>query len=51
MATITLRNNGTGQALTAVTDPEGLYRFSLLPPGQYEMTVQMAGFEPSSCAR
>src|SRR5690349_7887089 len=45
-ATITLRNNGTGQAFTAVTDPEGLYRFSLLPPGQYELTVQMAGFEP-----
>jgi hypothetical protein len=38
-ATITLRNNGTGQALTAVTNPEGLYRFSLLPPGQYELTV------------
>ncbi|MCU1332463.1 MAG: TonB-dependent receptor plug, partial [Candidatus Angelobacter sp.] len=45
-ATITLRNNGTGQALTTVTDPEGLYRFSLLPPGQYELTVRMAGFEP-----
>src|SRR6266571_370674 len=45
-ATITLRNNGTSQALTTVTDPEGLYRFSLLPPGQYELTVQKAGFEP-----
>ena len=45
-ATIALRNNGTGQELTAVTDPEGLYRFSLLPPGQYELTVQKAGFEP-----
>ena len=45
-ATITLRNNGTGQAFTAVTDPEGLYHFSLLPPGQYELTMQMAGFEP-----
>ncbi len=45
-ATITLRNNGTGQALTAVTDPAGLYRFSLLPPGQYELRVEMAGFAP-----
>jgi hypothetical protein len=44
--TITLRNNGTGQVLTALTDPEGLYRFSLLPPGQYELRVEMAGFAP-----
>src|SRR6266496_1613408 len=45
-ATLTLRNNGTGQPLTAVTDPAGLYRFSLLPPGQYELRVEMAGFAP-----
>jgi hypothetical protein len=45
-ATITLRNNGTGQVLTAVTDLEGLYRFSLLPPGQYELRVEVAGFAP-----
>jgi hypothetical protein len=45
-ATTTLRNNGTGQLLTAVTDLEGLYRFSLLPPGQYELRVERAGFAP-----
>jgi Carboxypeptidase regulatory-like domain len=45
-ATITLRNNGTDQVLTAVTDLEGLYRFSLLPPGQYELRVEMADFAP-----
>jgi len=45
-ATITLRNNGTGQVLTTVTDLEGLYRFSLLPPGQYELRVEMTGFAP-----
>jgi hypothetical protein len=45
-ATITLRDNGTRQLLTAVTDLEGLYRFSLLPPGQYELRVEMAGFAP-----
>ena len=45
-ATITLRNNGTGQVLTAVTDLEGLYRLSLLPAGQYELRVEMAGFAP-----
>src|ERR1700761_2941787 len=45
-ATITLHNNGTGQLLTALTDLEGLYRFSLLPPGQYELRVQKPGFAP-----
>ena len=45
-ATITLRNNGTGQVLTAATDLQGLYRFSLLPPGQYELRVEMTGFAP-----
>ncbi|HEX8766400.1 MAG TPA: carboxypeptidase-like regulatory domain-containing protein, partial [Candidatus Acidoferrum sp.] len=45
-ATITLRNSGTGQVLTAATDQEGLYRFSLLPPGQYELRLEMAGFAP-----
>ncbi len=32
--------------LTAVTDQDGLYRFSLLPPGEYELTVETAGFAP-----
>ena len=45
-ATITLRNNGTGQVLITVTELEGLYRFSLLPPGQYELRVEMAGSAP-----
>jgi len=45
-AAINLRNNGTGLLLTAVTDLEGFYRFSLLPPGQYELRVEMAGFAP-----
>ena len=45
-ATITLRNTGTGQVLTAATDLEGIYRFSLLPPGRYELRVEMAGFAP-----
>jgi len=35
-ATIILRNNGTRQTFTDVTDPSGIYRFALLPPGQYE---------------
>src|ERR1043166_54789 len=45
-AAINLRNNGTGLLRTAVADLEGFYRFSLLPPGQYELRVEMAGFAP-----
>jgi len=45
-AKITLRNNGTGQVLTTATDLAGLYRFSLLPPGQHELRVEVPGFAP-----
>src|SRR5215475_11996680 len=45
-ATIILRNNGTRQTFTAVTDPSGIYRFALLPPGQYAVTVEAVGFAP-----
>src|SRR6516162_5999918 len=43
-AKITLRNYGTNEALTASTGQDGLYRFALLPPGEYELTVEAAGF-------
>src|SRR5262249_20941498 len=46
-ARITLRNTGTDETRIAVTDQAGLYRFSLLPPGQYELTVEAAGFAPA----
>src|SRR5215831_3237790 len=45
-AKITLRNYGTNETLTAITDQDGLCRFALLPPGQYELTVEAAGFSP-----
>ena len=45
-AEIALRNNGTGETRTAITDRDGLYRFSLLPPGGYQLTVEAAGFAP-----
>ena len=45
-AQIALRNNGTGEARTAITDQDGAYRFSLLPPGEYEVTVEAVGFAP-----
>ena len=43
-AQITLRNTGTMESRTAVTDQDGSYRFSLLPPGEYGLTVNATGF-------
>src|SRR4029453_12127535 len=45
-AQIALRNKGTGATRTAITDQDGSYRLSLLPPGQYELTVEAVGFVP-----
>jgi len=45
-AKITFRNYGTDKTLTAVTDQDGSYRFSLLPAGDYELTVEAVGFAP-----
>ena len=45
-AQIVLRNNGTNEARTATTDQNGSYRFSLLPPGAYDVTVEAVGFAP-----
>src|SRR6266536_2425611 len=33
-------------AKTAVTGPDGSYRISLLPPGEYTVTFSIAGFGP-----
>jgi len=43
-ATVTLRDDGTDKMLTAVTDQDGSYRFSVLPPGEYELTVDAGSF-------
>jgi len=44
-ATVTLRNNGTGQTQTTATNNSGVYRFSLLPPGQYTVGASASGFQ------
>ena len=45
-AQIALRNTGTGESRTVITDRDGSYRFSLLAPGEYELTVEAVGFAP-----
>src|SRR5437762_13145868 len=45
--TVTLLNPTTGQAQTTMTDAKGLYAFSLLSPGTYEVEVFAQGFKTS----
>jgi hypothetical protein len=43
--TVSVTNVGTSQARTLVTDENGRYRAPLLPPGRYEVTAQLQGFQ------
>ncbi|PYU67146.1 MAG: hypothetical protein DMG49_19785, partial [Acidobacteria bacterium] len=36
----------TGQARTTMTGADGVYRFSLLPPGNYRVRIESSGFKP-----
>src|SRR5262245_24574650 len=43
-ATITATNIPTGLARGATSDSNGVYRIPLLPPGEYEVKIQINGF-------
>ena len=43
-ATVTATSIGTGQARTTTTDNDGGYKFGLLPPGDYKLKFEAAGF-------
>lgn len=43
-ATVTLRSVITNSTRTAQTDDEGRYRFTNMPVGDYELTVEVSGF-------
>src|SRR5580698_6639880 len=43
-ATVTLKNNGTGTTQATTSNANGTYRFSLLPPGSYTISVVAQGF-------
>ncbi len=46
-AAVVLLNRAIDQTQTAVADENGGYRFSLLPPGVYEVTFRSPGFKTS----
>src|SRR5438876_2452718 len=48
--TVTLVNPATGQTQTSMPDAKGLYGFSLLSPGIYEVDFSMPGFKTSRAA-
>jgi hypothetical protein len=43
-ASITMRDVGTNQTYTAMTNETGYYVVPALPPGRYELTVSYPGF-------
>src|SRR5215831_17350562 len=43
-ATVIATNIATGLARNGVTDSNGVYRIPLLPPGEYEVKIQINGF-------
>jgi hypothetical protein len=43
--TITIRNEGTNVSRTVVTTASGDYSAPLLPPGNYEITAELQGFD------
>jgi hypothetical protein len=43
-ANVTVTNTDTGFSRTAITDERGEYRILLLPPGAYEVRVELSGF-------
>ena len=44
-ATITVTNPATGLVRTGVTDAQGQFRITPLPPGQYQVKINMEGFK------
>ncbi len=46
--TVTLRGRGVPGAPTSITNEQGIYRFPNLPPGTYDITVELAGFATST---
>ncbi|HET8966179.1 MAG TPA: carboxypeptidase-like regulatory domain-containing protein, partial [Candidatus Acidoferrum sp.] len=44
-ATITITHAGTGASLSTTTGTDGTYRFPLVPPGSYVISIKSANFK------
>ncbi|MFN7946567.1 MAG: TonB-dependent receptor [Blastocatellia bacterium] len=44
-ATVTIRNNATGEELRATTDSQGTFNFPSLSPGRYALKIEAKGFK------
>jgi hypothetical protein len=45
-AAVVINSQGTGEKRDLATDAEGNFSVQFLPPGNYDLTVRGAGFEP-----
>ena len=46
--TVTAKNDATGYTRSAVTNENGFFGLPLMPPGSYEVVMELAGFQSSS---
>jgi hypothetical protein len=46
-ATVMATDPASGRQLTTMSDADGRYRLAALPPGRYDISVELAGFAPS----
>ena len=46
--TVTAANRDSGATRSTVSDASGSYQIALLPPGQYRITADLAGFRPET---
>src|ERR1700693_3919924 len=44
-ATVTATSVDTSQVRTTMTEADGTYKFSLLPPGNYRLRIEASGFK------
>src|SRR5690349_22200459 len=47
-ASVTILNKATNVTQTTRSSESGVYRFSSLPPGQYQVTVEASGFQKTT---
>jgi Carboxypeptidase regulatory-like domain len=47
-ATVTLKSDTKNFSRAQVTNADGLYKFTLIPPGKYKITIEKQGFKKAS---